>query len=57
MDHFTDSALEKTFSIPLVRMLASNASASGGKTIFLNPGGPGGNLRNAPIAAEMAQDS
>ncbi len=30
----------KTFSIPLIRMLGKNATD--GKTILLNPGGPGG---------------
>lgn len=41
MDHFNKSS-EKTFSIPLIRMLATNASSTGEKTILLNPGGPGG---------------
>jgi len=38
MDHF-NKVSEKTFSIPLIRMLAKNSSA---KSILLNPGGPGG---------------
>ncbi|CZR59458.1 uncharacterized protein PAC_09350 [Phialocephala subalpina] len=41
MNHYNPSR-EKTFSIPLIRMLATNTSATGGKTILLNPGGPGG---------------
>ncbi|KAL3419804.1 hypothetical protein PVAG01_08302 [Phlyctema vagabunda] len=41
MDHFNKSS-GKTFSIPLIRLLATNTSATGGKTILLNPGGPGG---------------
>ncbi|KAH8589283.1 Alpha/Beta hydrolase protein [Bisporella sp. PMI_857] len=41
MDHFNQTS-DKTFSIPLIRMLATNATANGGKTILLNPGGPGG---------------
>jgi hypothetical protein len=42
MDHFNKSFSDKTFSIPLIRMLATNTSATGGKSILLNPGGPGG---------------
>ncbi|RDW72195.1 hypothetical protein BP5796_08229 [Coleophoma crateriformis] len=42
MDQFNKSASDKTFSIPLVRLLATNTSATGGKSIVLNPGGPGG---------------
>lgn len=41
MDHFSKSS-HKTFSIPLIRLLATNASANGNKSILLNPGGPGG---------------
>lgn len=41
MDHNNPSQ-EKTFSIPIIRMLATNASATNGTTILLNPGGPGG---------------
>jgi len=40
-DHFNKSS-EESFSIPLIRLLAHNASASGNKHVFLNPGGPGG---------------
>lgn len=40
MDHNTPG--DKTFSIPLIRMLATNASATGDRHILLNPGGPGG---------------
>ncbi|RAL00026.1 alpha/beta-hydrolase [Aspergillus ibericus CBS 121593] len=40
MDHFRQPS-KKTFSIPIIRMLAKNASASGDRHIFLNPGGPG----------------
>lgn len=43
MDHFNKSS-DKTFSIPLIRMLATNASASGDRHVFMNPGGPGGML-------------
>ncbi|TPR06696.1 hypothetical protein CAN33_0023865 [Aspergillus niger] len=39
-DHFSHSS-DKTFSIPIIRMLAKNASATGDRHIFLNPGGPG----------------
>ncbi|KAM7184308.1 alpha/beta-hydrolase [Naviculisporaceae sp. PSN 640] len=44
VDQFGQSQPAKTsgFSIPLIRMLASNASATGDRHIFLNPGGPGG---------------
>jgi hypothetical protein len=41
VDHFHKSS-DKTFSIPLIRMLAFNASTGGNKSILLNPGGPGG---------------
>lgn len=41
MDHFNKST-DKTFSIPLMRMLATNASVTGDRHILLNPGGPGG---------------
>lgn len=41
MDHLNKSS-DKMFSIPLIRMLATNASASGDRHILLNPGGPGG---------------
>jgi hypothetical protein len=47
MDHFNKSS-DKKFSIPLIRMLATNASDTGDKTILLNPGGPGG-MFNASI--------
>lgn len=41
MDHDTPN-MYKNFSIPLIRMLGTNTSANGDKTILLNPGGPGG---------------
>lgn len=41
MDHFNKGS-NKTFSIPLIRMLGSNTSSTDRKTILLNPGGPGG---------------
>ncbi|KAF8855963.1 hypothetical protein BDZ45DRAFT_675879, partial [Acephala macrosclerotiorum] len=41
MDHSSPSR-DKTFSIPITRMLATNTSATNGTTIILNPGGPGG---------------
>ncbi|PWY62004.1 hypothetical protein BO83DRAFT_394319 [Aspergillus eucalypticola CBS 122712] len=40
MDHYSQPS-DKAFSIPIIRMLAKNASASGDRHIFLNPGGPG----------------
>ncbi|RAH51714.1 alpha/beta-hydrolase [Aspergillus piperis CBS 112811] len=40
MDHFSQQS-DKAFSIPIIRMLAKNASATGDRHIFLNPGGPG----------------
>ncbi|XRM46397.1 hypothetical protein ABZX51_009432 [Aspergillus tubingensis] len=40
MDHFSQP-FDKVFSIPIIRMLAKNASATGDRHIFLNPGGPG----------------
>lgn len=45
MDHFSQSS-DKIFSIPIMRMLAKNASATGDRHIFLNPGGPGGMWRH-----------
>jgi hypothetical protein len=42
MEFFNNTASEKTFSIPLIRILTTNVFVSGGKTIFFNPGGPGG---------------
>jgi hypothetical protein len=47
MDHFNKSS-DKTFNIPLIRMLGYNASNNGNKTILLNPGGPGGILCASP---------
>ena len=44
MDHFNKSS-DKTFSIPLIRMLATDASATGDRHILMNPGGPGGMLK------------
>ncbi|KAK8041605.1 hypothetical protein PG994_014612 [Apiospora phragmitis] len=41
MDHF-NKPCSKTFTIPLIRMLAANASATGDRHILFNPGGPGG---------------
>jgi pimeloyl-ACP methyl ester carboxylesterase len=41
MDHFNSSST-KTFSIPLIRLLATNASSNNNQTIIFNPGGPGG---------------
>lgn len=41
MDHNNPSQ-DKTFSIPIIRMLATNTLATNGTTILLNPGGPGG---------------
>lgn len=41
MDHFNKSGSDKTFSLPLIRMLGTNTSATGGKSILFNPGGPG----------------
>lgn len=43
MDHFGPPS-DKIFTIPLIRLLAANASASGDRHIFFNPGGPGGKL-------------
>jgi hypothetical protein len=44
MDQFNTTVSNKKFSIPLIRMLAANASANGGKSIIMNPGGPGGTV-------------
>ncbi|KAL2212447.1 alpha/beta-hydrolase [Sarocladium strictum] len=41
MDHFGPPS-DKIFTIPLIRMIATNASANGDRHIFINPGGPGG---------------
>ncbi|KAK8067390.1 hypothetical protein PG997_014137, partial [Apiospora hydei] len=40
IDHFNTSSVE-TFTIPLIRMIAHNASATGDRHIIFNPGGPG----------------
>ncbi|RAK89247.1 alpha/beta-hydrolase [Aspergillus costaricaensis CBS 115574] len=40
VNHLNQSS-DKTFSLPIIRMLAKNASATGDRHIFLNPGGPG----------------
>ena len=52
MDHFNKSSAHG-FSIPLIRMLATNTSATGGKSILINPGGPGGKCLS-PIWQTMA---
>ncbi|KAI9159146.1 alpha/beta-hydrolase [Paramyrothecium foliicola] len=41
MDHFNKSSAE-TFTLPLIRLLGKNASATGDRHILCNPGGPGG---------------
>ncbi|KAK6835155.1 hypothetical protein PG987_009849 [Apiospora arundinis] len=40
MDHFSESS-DKKFTIPLIRKLGANASATGDRHILYNPGGPG----------------